>query len=485
MSATLASNSHDVIERYLEQPGRLPKALRDNVESKTGQPVQLYALADLDTAMRLSRTWVLLSPKTVSVVPVDESGQSGAVRTFERAHVKALRQVPGLSCTTLSLIGADETPLATLRYTHRQRRAMENIHYVLDQQIKGLTVEPRNPDDVYSDSVGHAINDAQANMNHDKLAVIWRLTAYLKPYRAQLVWGMVAAMFMTLISLLPPYLTGKLIDEALRPVETGKLDHGAASQLAWLVIGGIAVTYILREFLVWVRLRTLSVLGELVARDLRTELYEHLQSLSLSYFSSKRTGSLISRITSDTDRLWEFLAFGIVEVVLSSIMLVGLGAMLITMDWKLGLMMALPVPVFFMAIYWHGQGMQKLFLRAWRKWSRVTDVLSDTIPGVRVVKAFNQEEKEKERFNERNGDALSEFVRIHASWTLFWPLLMLGIHLVLLGVWVFGVPRVIGSGEAGSATLSVGTFMAFLMYSGMFMQPIEVIGMTARMMNRA
>src|SRR6185503_10884235 len=67
---------------------------------------------------------------------------------------------------------------------------------------------------------------------------------------------------------------------------------------------------------------------------------------------------------------------------------------------------------------------------------------------------------------------------------LFWPLLMLGIHLLMVSVWVFGVPRVLNS-SPGSAPLTAGTFISFLLYSTMFMNPIEVIGQMARMMNRA
>ncbi len=485
MPGTTSSSRHDVIERYLQQPAKLPANLRETIEKRAGgQPVQLYGLADLDASMKLSTTWVMLCPETVSIVPLVHDDHYGAIRTFRRADVKSIRKVPGLSCTTVTFMGeADEPPLATVRYTHRQRRAMENIQYVLEQQMKGLSVTAKNSDEVYAESTAHAISEAQASMNEDKLAVIWRLTSYLKPYRKQLFAGMLAASLMTIISLIPAYITGHLLDKVIRPLQDGSIDTAAASHIAWILVAGISAVYIFRELLVWVRLRTLAVLGELVARDLRTQLYEHLQTLSLSYFSSKRTGSLISRVTSDTDRLWEFLAFGIVEVVLSAIMLVGLGAVLIYLDWRMGLMMAIPVPIFFMAIYWHGQSMQKLFLRAWRKWSRVTDVLSDTIPGIRVVKAFHQEEKEKQRFNDRNVDVTKEFNCIHASWTTFWPLLMLGIHIVLLGVWVFGVPRVISG--AGGAELSAGTFVSFLLYSTMFMQPIEVIGQTARMMNRA
>jgi ATP-binding cassette subfamily B protein len=218
-----------------------------------------------------------------------------------------------------------------------------------------------------------------------------------------------------------------------------------------------------------------------VARDLRAELYEHIQRLSLSFFSRKRTGSLITRVSADTDRLWEFLAFGVVDVSLSLVMLAGLGTVLLSLDWRLGLVMTLPVPVFCWLIYRHGERISRLFIRAWRKWSRVTDVLSDTIPGIRVVKAFNQEDREIGRFGERNQDVTAEFNRIHAAWTTFWPMLMLGVHATTVAVWVVAVPRLLGTG----AELPVGTFVSFLLYTTMFIAPIEVIGQMARTINRA
>src|SRR5204862_5003065 len=213
----------------------------------------------------------------------------------------------------------------------------------------------------------------------------------------------------------------------------------------------------------------------------RAELYEHIQRLSLSFFSRKKTGSLITRVTADTDRLWEFIAFGVVDVSLSMVMLLGLGTVLLTLDWRLGLIMTLPVPLFCWLIYRNGVSLEGMFIRGWRKWSRVTDVLSDTIPGIRVVKAFNQEEREILRFGERNQDVTGEFNRIHRLWTTFWPLLMLGVHATTLGVWALAMPRLLG----GGATLSSGTFVSFLLYTTMFVAPIEVIGQMARTMSRA
>lgn len=243
----------------------------------------------------------------------------------------------------------------------------------------------------------------------------------------------------------------------------------------------MALVYVVRQAAAVVRLRLMSVLGEWVARDLRAELYEHIQRLSLSFFSRKKTGSLITHVSADTDRLWEFLAFGVVDVSLSLVMLVGLGAVLMSLDWRLGLAMTLPVPLFCWLIYRHGEDINRLFLRAWRKWSRVTDVLSDTIPGIRVVKAFNQEAREIRRFGERNADVTGEFNRIHRLWTTFWPALMLAVHGTTVAVWALAVPRLLGDGAA----LPVGTFVAFLLYTTMFVAPIEVIGQMVRTMNRA
>jgi ATP-binding cassette subfamily B protein len=229
----------------------------------------------------------------------------------------------------------------------------------------------------------------------------------------------------------------------------------------------------------------MTVLGEYVARDLRSELYEHLQGLSLSFFARKRTGSLITRVSADTDRLWEFLALGVVDVSLAAVTMVGLAGVLIHLDWRLGLVMTLPVPLLCWAIARHGRRMNELFLRAWRKWSSVTDLLSDTIPGMRVVKAFNQEDREKRRFGARNHDVVAEFNRIHGVWTSFWPTLLLAIHGLVLAVWLLALPRLLGDGAASGPALSAGTFVSFLLYMTMFVHPIEVIGQMARVMNRA
>ena len=478
MDATGHTLDQAIITRYAGQPSRLPADVRRRIEGAwSGEPVLLYALADLSPRLELTECWVALGPTQIAIA------REGEHLSFPRSRVTALREGPGLSATTLSFLGApDEPPLAVVRYTHRQRRAFENIRFVVEDGQTGGREDGREADQLYAEAVARPVRDAQALVAGKPHAVISRLLGYLKPYRRDLSLGMAAATLITLVSLIPPWLAGYVLDRLVVPARSGALPVERAALLAWVAVSAMALVFLVRQGAAWIRLRLMAIMGEWVARDLRTELYEHLQRLSLSFFSRKKTGSIITRVSADTDRLWEFVAFGVVDVSLSAVMLLGLGVVLVTLDWRLGLAMVLPVPLFCWLIFRHGESINRLFLRAWRKWSRVTDVLSDTIPGIRVVKAFHQEAREVARFDERNEDVTAEFNRIHRMWTGFWPLLMLGVHATTVLVWVLAVPRLL---ETGGPTLSTGTFVSFLLYATMFIAPIEVIGQMARTMNRA
>jgi ATP-binding cassette subfamily B protein len=474
--------NQEIITRYIGQPARLPDALRSALaHAWNGQPVQLYALADLDHTLNLRESWLALGASHVALARLSANG-AWEIESVERSRVRSLRDVPGLSANTLLILGEEgAAPLIVVRYTQRQRAAVENIRFVLDEALTGRSVTLDDADRVYADAVARPVRDAQALVSGRESAVMFRLLRYLAPYRRQVIIGLSAAAVVTLASLLPPYLAGYLIDRVVRPTQEGSLTIDVARRMAWIAVTAMALLHVVRQSAAHLRLKLMSTLGELVARDLRSELYAHIQRSSLAFFSRKKTGSLIARVTADTDRLWEFIAFGVVDVSLSLVMLAGLGVVLLTLDWRLGLVMTLPVPVFCWLIYRHGESLNGLFIRTWRKWSRVTDILSDTIPGIRVVKAFNQESREIDRFQVRNDDVTDEINRIHELWTRFWPSLMFAVHATTVLVWILAVPRLLGSGHP----LSAGVFVSFLLYTTMFVAPIEVIGQMVRTINRA
>jgi len=158
--STLQHLDDHIIERYTAQPTRLPAELRREIEHAwQGAPVQLYALADLDQSLRLTEAWLALGPQHIAVAKRESAGWH--VRSVERSLIEAVREAPGLSANTLTILGAPGEPaLALLRYTHRQRRAFENIRFVLEEQVNGHPRELADgeADRLYAESVARPIS---------------------------------------------------------------------------------------------------------------------------------------------------------------------------------------------------------------------------------------------------------------------------------------------------------------------------------------
>jgi len=471
----VSSLDQKLISSYTLQPSELPEDIRNRLAELWGddQCLQLYAFSDLDENFHQQRTWVLLGEKDLLMFHSLKEGEE--LTRFSREHIGKVREVRdlgGFRWTVLSK-GDSPEPLITLRFSHRQRRTFENIRILLENEASPHD-SPEQADATYAEAVADPIRTAQAAVRGSGRAVIWRLLGYLSPYKTDLWLGGLSAILLTALALVPPRVSGLIIDGLSNPeVDVMTL---------WSYLGVMAGAYLLNILFLRIRLRRMAFMGEHVAHDIRTQIYSHLQKLSLRFFTRKQTGSIISRCSSDTDRLWDFIAFGVIEVALSVLMLVGLGTVLMILDWRLGLLMTLPVPLILYSFVLHGKSMSHIFLKAWRRWSDLTSVLSGTIPGIRVVKAFNQEERESRRFRERNDDVLDTFTDVHRVWTQFWPGLMFAFHAITLGVYILALPRLTGQEDP---VLTPGTFVTFLLYAGMFMQPLQTIGQMTRMMNRA
>ena len=477
------SKERVLVEQGLDEVVAMPTKVRADVEGALEDHViQLYALADLDATLQYARTWVALGVQRLALV--FEGGAEPLV--LERSTIREVSEVPGLSCSVMRFsTGEGMAPLAEVRYTHRRKAGMANLRFVLEHAAAGEEVPiPEDEDGVYLESILGPVRDAEGRVAVHETNVVRRLLGYLKPYGLQLGAGMAAAVFLAVASLVPPYLTGMLVDDVLEPFQFGDAPYEHAWKSAVLLVGVITGAFVLRFLFLWVRLHIMAIIGEYVAHDMRRDAYAQVQRFSVRYFSKNQTGSIVSRVGSDTDRIWEFVAFGVVEVSLSVITLLALSVILLTMDRVLGLVMVVPVPLMIWAILANGKKMQGLYTRAWRKWSNLNDVITDTIPGIRVVKAFHQEKYERERFGDRNREMLDTLNRVHGSWTKFWPLLMLAIQGISIAIYWVALPRLFA--EPGSAThLSLGTLVTFLLFMGMFFQPIEVFGQMSRMLNRS
>ncbi|MDI1362483.1 ABC transporter ATP-binding protein [Methylotenera sp.] len=288
---------------------------------------------------------------------------------------------------------------------------------------------------------------------------LFRLWRFAKPYQWQLLAGFLLMLASTAATLVPPYLTIPLMDKVLIPYQNGvPIDKGLVS----LLLIGLLGSALLAWSLGWARTYILALVSERIGADLRTITYEHLLRLSLEYFGGKRTGDLMARIGSESDRICVFLSLHLLDFATDVLMIIMTAAILISINAKLALITLLPLPIIAWMIHLVRDRLRTGFEKIDRVWSQVSNVLADTIPGIRVVKAFAQENREATRFREANQQNLIVNDRINKIWSLFSPSVTLLTEIGLLLVWAFGIWQV------SRNEISVGVLTAFLAYISRF-----------------
>ena len=288
------------------------------------------------------------------------------------------------------------------------------------------------------------------------LLKLWR---FAKPYKKSLFAGFVLTLASTAATLVPPYLTMPLMDEVLIPYQNGvPIDSGLVS----LYLLGLFGAALLAWGLGWAKTYILALVSERIGADLRTTTYDHLLNLSLEYFGDRRTGDLIARIGNETDRINVFLSLHLLDFATDVLMILMTAVILFTINPTLALVTLLPLPFIAWLIHLVRERLRTGFEKIDRVWAEVTNVLADTIPGIRVVKAFAQEDRESKRFRDSNQHNLMVNDRLNRVWALFSPTVTLMTEVGLLVVWGFGIWLV------SKDQITVGVLTAFLAYIGRF-----------------
>ena len=289
--------------------------------------------------------------------------------------------------------------------------------------------------------------------------VLLRLWRFAHPYRKQLAAGFGLTLASTAATLVPPYLTIPLMDDILIPFQNGQqIDP----MLVSLYLGGLLIAALLAWGLGWARTYLLALVSERIGADLRIATFEHLLQLSLDYFGGKRTGDLMSRIGSETDRICVFLSLHALDFATDVLMITMTAAILFSINPWLAVVTLLPLPFIGWMIHTVRDRLRTGFEKIDRVWSEVTNVLADTIPGIRVVKAFAQEGREAQRFKAANQSNLQVNDRLNKTWSLFTPTVSLLTEIGLLVVWAFGIWQV------SKHEITVGVLTAFIAYIGRF-----------------
>ena len=170
--------------------------------------------------------------------------------------------------------------------------------------------------------------------------VLLRVGRFAKPYKGQLLLGLMLTLLGTAATLVPPYLTMPILDDILIPYQNNR--QAIDPQLVALYLGGLLASAILAWGLGWARTWVMAKVSERIGADMRTTVYAHMLNQSLEYFGSKRTGDLMSRIGSDTDRINMFLSLHALDFITDVVMMVMTAAILISINPWLALVTLVP-----------------------------------------------------------------------------------------------------------------------------------------------
>ncbi len=412
---------------------------------------------DLDPQLHFGRGLLLITDqRLISRFPNETAWRSWDLRP---GLVLAHHDHAGVG--TLQLRDA-ERQLAVWRFTLGRNPAALRLLGQFDQALAGATAfqapAPSAPPVEVEEADG---------ASDDKPPSTWtllRLWRFARPYQWQLLAGFLLMLAATAATLVPPYLTMPLMDEVLIPFQNGQqIDTGYVA----LLLSGLLGAALLAWVLGWAKTYILALVSERIGADLRTSTYEHLLKLSLEYFSGRRTGDLMARIGSETDRINLFLSLHLLDFATDVLMIVMTAVILFSINPTLALVTLLPLPVIGWLINAVRGRLRTGFEKISRVWSEVTNVLADTIPGIRVVKAFAQEDREAGRFREANRSNLIVNDKLNKLWSLFSPTVTLLTEIGLLVVWAAGIWLV------SRQQITVGVLTAFLAYIGRFYSRLD------------
>jgi subfamily B ATP-binding cassette protein MsbA len=309
-----------------------------------------------------------------------------------------------------------------------------------------------------------------------KLNFDWRLLSYVKPYRLTIAVAAVLTLASTGLFLFFPLVSGQLVNAV-----TGVPGTLSAAQL----IGVLIVLFILRAIADIFSQYLLNYAGESMTLRLRTDVYRHLQSQGLSFFAMRRTGELISRLSSDVAVVRMTLVNNLASFVSNALTLVGSMVLIVAVNWRLTLVVLVVFPIATLIARFYSRSLRPLSTQVQDRLAESNAMADEAISGVRVVKSFGRETYEAERFEAVTHKYYDVSLRLARLRSTFGPLIGLMFFFALVGILWFG------SQEVMSGRLKAGDLVSFLLYGGVvaggvsalvtaFSQFQESIGATQR-----
>lgn len=300
---------------------------------------------------------------------------------------------------------------------------------------------------------GPVIEDAR-----DIKKTIRRLLSYLRPYRLQMVGVTLLIITSTLLSLLGPMLFGQAVDRYIIPGDLPGL-----GRLILILLGIFLGSSIISAVTGYVMLG----ISQRLIRDIRSNLFRHIQSLSMDYHDEHESGDLMSRLTNDTNTINHVLSNGLTQLVTNLLSVVGILIAMFLLSWQLALASLVVIPIMVFVTGAIARRSREAFRSVQMNLGKLSALSEETISGVRVVQAFAQEEKTISQFNALNAKNRDAGIKAESIIAVMMPLIdiMRSLSIALIA----GVGGVL----AINGIVSIGIIIAFITYTGNFFHPLR------------
>lgn len=302
--------------------------------------------------------------------------------------------------------------------------------------------------------------DDEAQERPFNYAYFRRLLKYLRPYQRSLLIVLAFIMVGTVATLLEPYLIALIIDQGVVNKDYGQVLG---------IVGLLVVFRLLAWAAQYLRMFRVNTIGQAVLYDMRSQLFTHIQKLSLRFYDSRPVGKIMSRVTSDVGSINELINGGMATIIAEGLSLIGIVVILFLINWKLALIAYLITPSFYFIFGKLRSRIEKAWSNVRKSQANMNANLNESVSGVRVTQAFAREERNISRFeriNRWNRDANVKAIKLD---NLIWPIVeMVGMFGTAMLVYV-------GASEVIAGALSMGVILAFINYLWRFWGPVSAL----------
>ncbi len=293
-----------------------------------------------------------------------------------------------------------------------------------------------------------------------KSKMLSKLIKYVLPEKANLILCIFLAAITTGLSLIPTYMTSIMVDDILPSGDTARLIK---------VVALLCAIYIVQYVITGIRQYRLRLVSNGIITTLKKDIFAKAQYLPMRFYDKSSTGSVINRVNSDTATVQNFILKITQEAIIQFFTMVGIIAIMFSLNWQLALLSLCPIPFVVFIARRFGKIVSPKYKRLWRRSSAISTLLADSLPGIRVIKAFSNEKSVIKKFDRYCDEWKKEDVHVGMYAAIFPTLITFFVTCGSLLIWSVGGKWTID----GSYGVSIGILVSFISYAATFYNPVN------------